>query len=103
MTAARAKMPKVTVAAVADHIEHIRDLAGVDHIGIGSDYDGNDSWPTGLEDVSKFPNLIAELVRRGWSDEDILKVMGGNVLRALEQAEAVARQLQATAPVPVGP
>ncbi len=94
MAVARAKMPAVTVAAVADHIEYIRKLAGVDHIGIGSDYDGNDSWPTGLEDVSRFPNLIAELVRRGWSDEDILKVMGGNVLRALERAEAVAREMQ---------
>ena len=102
MTAAKAKMPKVTVAAVADHIEHIRDLAGVDHIGIGSDFDGNDSWPEGLEDVSMFPNLFAELIRRGWSDEDLLKIMGGNVLRALEQAEAVAKQLQATEPVPVG-
>jgi membrane dipeptidase len=89
-----ARMPKVTVAAVADHIEYIRKLAGVDHIGIGSDYDGNDNWPEGMEDVSTFPLLIAELVRRGWSDEDILKVMGGNVLRALEQAEAVARGLQ---------
>lgn len=85
-----AKMPKVTVAAVADHIEYIRKVAGVDHIGIGSDYDGNDNWPAGLEDVSMFPNLFAELVRRGWSDEDLMKIMGGNVLRALEQAEAVA-------------
>jgi membrane dipeptidase len=89
-----AQMPRVTVAAVADHIEHIKKLAGVDHIGIGSDYDGNDNWPEGLEDVSMFPNLFAELVRRGWSDEDLAKVAGGNVLRALEQAEAVARQLQ---------
>jgi membrane dipeptidase len=88
-----AKMPKVTVAAVADHIEHIRKVAGVDYIGIGSDYDGNDNWPEGLEDVSMFPNLFAELVRRGWSDEDLMKVMGGNVLRALEQAETVARDL----------
>jgi membrane dipeptidase len=101
MAAAKAKMPPVTVAAVADHIEYVKKLAGVDHIGIGSDYDGNDNWPTGLEDVSKFPNLIAELVRRGWSDEDILKVMGGNVLRALEQAEQVAKTLQAAgAPAP---
>ena len=91
-----AKMPKVTVAAVADHIEYIRKLAGVDHIGIGSDYDGNDNWPTGLEDVSMFPNLFAELVRRGWSDEDLKKVMGGNVLRALERAEQVAKELQAS-------
>ena len=90
-----AKMPKVTVAAVADHIEYIRKVAGVDYIGIGSDYDGNDNWPEGMADVSTFPLLIAELVRRGWSDEDLMKVMGGNVLRALEQAETVARELQA--------
>ena len=88
-------MPKVTVAAVADHIEYIRKLAGVDYIGIGSDYDGNSSWPEGLEDVSMFPNLFAELIRRGWSDEDLGKIAGGNVLRALEQAEAVARRMQA--------
>jgi membrane dipeptidase len=88
-------MPKVTVAAVADHIEYIKKVAGVDYIGIGSDYDGNSSWPEGLEDVSMFPNLFAELVRRGWSDEDLGKIAGGNVLRALEQAEAVARRMQA--------
>jgi membrane dipeptidase len=94
MAEAKKKMPEVTVAAVADHIEYVRKIAGVDHIGIGSDYDGNTNWPTELEDVSMFPNLFAELVRRGWSDEDLMKVMGGNVLRALEQAESVARQLQ---------
>ena len=88
------KMPKVTVAAVADHIEYIRKIAGVDFIGIGSDFDGNTNWPEGLEDVSMYPNLFAELVRRGWSDEDLAKVAGGNVLRALEQAEAVAQRLQ---------
>jgi len=91
---AKTKMPPVTVAAVADHIEHVRKVAGVDHIGIGSDYDGNTNWPTGLEDVSMFPNLFAELIRRGWSDEDLAKIAGGNVLRALEQAEAVAKRLQ---------
>ena len=86
----RQKMPKVTVAAVADHIEYVRKLAGVDHIGIGSDYDGNSSWPEGMEDVSTFPLLFAELIRRGWSDEDLQKIAGGNVLRALEGAEAVS-------------
>jgi membrane dipeptidase len=96
----RKTMPKTTIAQVADHIEYVRKLAGVDHIGIGSDYDGNDSWPEGLEDVSKFPNLFAELVRRGWSDEDLMKLAGGNVLRALEQAESVAKRLQATEPAP---
>lgn len=89
-----AKMPKVTVAEVADHIEYIRKIAGVDNIGIGSDFDGNSNWPEGLSDVSMYPNLFAELVRRGWSDEDLAKVAGGNVLRALEQAEAVATRLQ---------
>jgi membrane dipeptidase len=96
----RKNMPKTTIAQVADHIEYVRKLAGVDHIGIGSDYDGNDSWPEGLEDVSKFPNLFAELVRRGWSDEELAKLAGGNVLRALEQAEAVAKKLQQTEAAP---
>jgi membrane dipeptidase len=93
-----ATMPKVTVADVADHIEYVRKLAGVDNIGIGSDYDGNDNWPEGMEDVSTFPLLFAELIRRGWSDEDLMKVAGGNVLRALEQAEAVAKRLQSEKP-----
>ena len=90
-----ATMPKVTIGDVADHIDYIRKVAGVDHIGIGSDFDGNDNWPEGLSDVSMFPSLFAELVRRGWSDEDLAKIAGGNVLRALERAEAVARELQA--------
>jgi membrane dipeptidase len=94
----RAKMPKVTIADVADHIDYIRKIAGVDHIGIGSDFDGNDNWPEGLSDVSMFPNLFAELIRRGWSDEDLMKVAGGNVLRALEQAERVAKELQGQEP-----
>ncbi len=88
------KMPAVTVAEVADHIDYIRKVASVDSIGIGSDFDGNTHWPEGLSDVSMFPNLFAELVRRGWSDADLAKVAGGNVLRALEQAEAVAKRLQ---------
>jgi membrane dipeptidase len=90
----RLKMPPVTVAQVADHIDHIRKVASVDNIGIGGDFDGNTNWPEGLSDVSMYPNLFAELVRRGWSDEDLMKVAGGNVLRALEQAEAVAKRLQ---------
>ncbi len=90
----RVKMPAVSVAEVADHIDYIRKIASVDNIGIGSDFDGNTHWPDGLSDVSMFPNLFAELVRRGWSDEDLTKIAGGNVLRALEQAEAVAKRLQ---------
>ena len=91
---AKTVMPKVTIAAVADHIEYIRKMIGVDYIGIGSDYDGNENWPEGLSDVSMYPNLFAELVRRGWNDEDLVKIAGENVLRAVEQAEAVARRLQ---------
>ncbi len=86
--------PKATLADVADHIEHVRDVAGVDHVGIGSDLDGITDTVVGLEDVSKFPQLLAELARRGWSDADLRKVAGGNVLRVLRQAEVVAARLQ---------
>ena len=92
------KVPKATLAQVADHIEHVRRVAGADHVGLGSDYDGNDRWPVGLEDVSTYPNLFAELIRRGWSDADLVKLAGGNVLRALRQAEAVAKRLQTERP-----
>jgi membrane dipeptidase len=76
---------------VADHIEHIRKVAGIDHVGIGSDFDGISEVVVGLEDVSTFPALFAELIRRGWSDADLRKLAGENILRALERAEAVAR------------
>jgi membrane dipeptidase len=87
------QVPKVSIAKVADHIEHIRDVAGVEHIGLGGDFDGNSLWPEGLSDVSMYPNLFAELIRRGWSDHDLKLVAGENLLRAMEQAEAVSRQL----------
>ncbi len=87
-------LPVTTIAKVADHIEHIRDVAGIDHVGLGGDYDGNDDWPEGLEDASTYPKLLAELIGRGWSDEDIRKLAGGNALRALEQAEQVAAQMR---------
>jgi membrane dipeptidase len=90
--------PVVTIGQVADHFDHIRRVAGVDHLGVGADYDGNTDWPQGLEDVSRYPYLFAELIRRGWSDSDLKKVAGGNVLRALRAAEATARRLQATHP-----
>jgi membrane dipeptidase len=90
------KLPKATLAQVADHIEHVRKVAGVDHVGIGGDFDGNDNWPEGLEDVSRYPYLFAELVRRGWSDPDLTKLAGGNVLRAMRGAEATAKRLQAS-------
>jgi membrane dipeptidase len=86
--------PRVTVSQVADHVEHARKVAGVDNVGLGGDYDGNDTWPVGMEDVSSYPHLFAELVRRGWSDEDLAKLAQGNVLRVLEQAERVAARVQ---------
>jgi len=86
--------PAATLSQVADHIEHVRQVAGVDHVGIGSDFDGVDYTPVGLEDVSKFPDLFAELIRRGWSDADLKKLAGQNLLRVLRQAEATAARLQ---------
>jgi membrane dipeptidase len=85
-----ARAPKATLAQVADHIEHVRDVAGVNAVGLGSDFDGITEVPVGLEDVSKFPDLIAELLRRGWSEEDVKKVAGLNVLRVLGAAEKAA-------------
>jgi membrane dipeptidase len=87
------KMPPTSIAKVADHIEHIRDVAGVEHIGLGGDFDGNSQWPEGLSDVSMYPNLFAELIRRGWSDNDLKLLAGENLLRAMERAEAVSRRL----------
>jgi len=86
--------PNATIADVADHIDHVRKVAGADNVGIGSDFDGIGRGPDGLEDVSKFPYLFAELMRRGWSDADLKKLAGENVLRALRQSEAVAARLQ---------
>lgn len=88
--------PVVTIAMVADHIEHIRDVAGVDCVGIGSDFDGIPSTPQGLEGVDKYPALFVELARRGWSDADLAKLAAGNILRVLHEAEAAAKRLQAT-------
>jgi membrane dipeptidase len=90
--------PKTTIGMVADHIEHIRRVAGIDHVGIGGDFDGNDWWPEGLDDVSTYPRLFAELIRRGWSDADLRKLAGENVLRAMEETERVAARLQRERP-----
>jgi membrane dipeptidase len=87
-----------TIGDVADHIEHVVEVAGVDHVGIGSDFDGITSTPVGLEDVSTFPKVFAELARRGWSDGDLAKLAGENVLRVMRRAEAVARRLQRERP-----
>ncbi|MGN6374783.1 MAG: dipeptidase [Sphingomonas sp.] len=86
--------PRVTIGEVADHIEHIVKVAGIDHVGIGSDFDGVDQMlPEGLADVSDYPALLAELMRRGWSDEDIGKLAGNNVLRVMAAAEKVAASM----------
>jgi membrane dipeptidase len=90
--------PKATIGEVADHVEHARRVAGADCIGIGGDYDGNDEWPVGLEDVSGYPHLFAELIRRGWKDRDLIRLSRGNFLRAFRRAEAVARRLCRTRP-----
>ena len=83
-----------TVAQVADHIEHIARVAGHDHVGIGSDFDGIPQYVTGLEDVSTFPALFMELAERGWTDSELAKLAGENVLRVMREAEAAARRLQ---------
>ena len=92
-------LPKATLADVADHIDHVRKVAGIDHVGIGSDFDGTDNQlPVGLEDVSTFPVLLAELSRRGWSEADLRKVAGENTLRVMTQAERVAARLRRQRP-----
>ena len=88
--------PPVGIADVADHIQHIRDVAGVEHVGIGSDFDGIPEAPAGLDGVDKYPSLFAELARRGWSDADLAKLSGANLLRAMEAAEKVSARLRAT-------
>ena len=90
----QAAAPHATLAQVADHIEYIRRVAGIDCVGIGSDFDGITEVPVGLEDVSKFPDLIAELLRRGWTDADVKKVAGLNVLRVMRDAERVSREMR---------
>jgi membrane dipeptidase len=91
-------LPKATLAQVADHIEHVRKVAGAGHVGLGGDFDGIEEAPVGLEDVSRYPHLLAELVRRGWSDADLEKLAGRNLLRVLRAAEATAARLQRERP-----
>jgi len=86
--------PHATLSQVADHIEHIRQVAGIDCVGIGSDFDGITEVPVGMEDVSKFPDLIAELLRRGWTEADVKKVAGLNTLRVMREAERVAAEMR---------
>ena len=90
------RAPAATIADVADHIDHVRKIAGVDHVGIGGDFDGITDNVVGLEDVSKYPALFAELAHRGWTDADLAKLANGNILRVLAAAEKVATRLQKT-------
>jgi membrane dipeptidase len=85
--------PRATLSEAADHIDHIRTVAGIDHIGLGSDFDGITQVPQGLEDVSKYPSLIAELLRRGYKDDEIRKVAGQNILRVMQEVEKVSKRL----------
>lgn len=84
--------PRITVSEVADHFDYVRRLIGADHVGIGSDFDGDPTVVERLEDVSRYPNLLIELARRGWTEEELRKVSGENFLRVLEQAEHLAAQ-----------
>lgn len=88
--------PRARLEQVADHVDHAREMVGIDGVGIGGDYDGTDDFPEGLPDVSGYPVLFAELVRRGWSDTDCERLAGGNVLRVLDEAKAVSREVAAT-------
>jgi membrane dipeptidase len=90
--------PTATLAQVADHAEHIRQVAGIDHVGLGSDFDGIGDAPVGLDGVDKYPALLEELMRRGWTDADIAKIAGENVLRVMAAAEKVAVKLRASRP-----
>ncbi len=91
-------VPRATIADVADHMDHIKQVAGADHIGMGGDYDGITETVVGLEDVSKYPDLLAELVKRGWTDSEIRGVAGENILRALTRAEVVSARLRKERP-----
>jgi membrane dipeptidase len=93
--ARRNPAPRATLAQVADHIEHVREVAGVDHVGIGGDFDGTEDLPDGLADVSCYPALIAELLERGWSEQDCARLAGGNVLRVMREAESAAGAISA--------
>ena len=88
--------PDATIDQVVAHLEHVREVAGIDHVGIGGDYDGTDTFPIGLEDVSGYPRLVGALLDRAWSRDDVAKLVRGNTLRVMRDVEAVARDLQAT-------
>jgi len=88
------QFPTPSYTAIADHIDHAVQVAGIDHVGLGSDFDGIDSAPKGMEDVSKLPDLVRELARRGYSEEELKKILGGNLLRVMRQVERVGREMR---------
>src|SRR5262249_8532843 len=88
------RLSRGTYRDVADHIDHVVKIAGIDHVGIGSDFDGITMWPVGLEDVSSYPRLTDELLKRGYSEADVHKILGGNALRAFRQAGEIAKKLR---------
>ena len=90
-------MPAPSFTIIADHIDHAVKIGGADHVGLGSDFDGVDTIPRGMEDCSKIPALVRELARRGYSEDDLVKILGGNVLRVMHEVERTARSLQQTA------
>jgi membrane dipeptidase len=90
--------PAAALAQVADHVDHVREVAGIGHVGIGGDYDGTDQLPDGLRDVSCYPGLIAELLERGWSDADCGQLASGNILRVMHEAEDAAAAISAARP-----
>ncbi len=91
--------PRATIADVADHVEHVRDVAGIDHVGIGADFFGEPAWmAAGLEDVASYPALFAELVRRGWQEEALARLARGNLLRVLREAEQAAARIRQERP-----
>ena len=90
--------PESTLAQVADHVDHVRTVAGIEHVGIGGDYDGSARFPAGLADVSRYPALFAELLRRGWTEDELAALAGGNVLRVLKAAESEAANQASAVP-----
>jgi len=90
------QFPAPSYTAIADHIEHAVQVAGIDHVGLGSDFDGIDSAPKGMEDASKLPDLVRELARRGYSEQDLKKILGGNLLRVMRQVERVGREMRSS-------
>jgi membrane dipeptidase len=86
-------LPPLPISKLIDHIDHIAKVAGVDHVGIGADFDGANDMPEGAKDVSMLPNITYELLKRGYSERDIVKILGGNFLRAFGEAERVARSM----------